>query len=101
MLTHPHCHVPQASAFVLFPDIMAACEAANVLRVETSVDAVEMFDRASLRECSSNESMTKLVPDIIGENTPLPRTYTTFPATSIRLRSFLSVSTCDEMPSIR
>jgi hypothetical protein len=66
---------PQASAFVLFPDIMAACEAANVLRVETSVDAVEMFDRASLRECSSNESMTKLVPDIIGENTPLLRTH--------------------------
>lgn len=54
----------KASAFVVFPDIMAACRAAAVLRNETSVDAVEMFDRASLRECVSDESMVSLVPDI-------------------------------------
>lgn len=37
-----------------------------VLRDQTSVDAVEMFDRASLRECESNEDMLRLVPDIKG-----------------------------------
>lgn len=54
----------KASAFVVFPDIMSACSAAAVLRNETSVDAVEMFDRASLRECSSDEAMLSLVPDM-------------------------------------
>ncbi len=39
----------QASAFVLFPHILAACRAAAVLREETGVDAVELFDRAALR----------------------------------------------------
>ena len=29
----------------------AACRGASVLRNETAVDAVELFDRASLREC--------------------------------------------------
>lgn len=42
--------------------------AAAVLRDQTSVDAVEMFDRASLRECESNEDMLRLVPDIKGES---------------------------------
>jgi hypothetical protein len=51
----------------MFPDVMAACKAASVLRDNTSVDAVEMFDRASLRECESNEDMARLVPDIKGE----------------------------------
>lgn len=37
-----------------------------VLRDQTSVDAVEMFDRASLRECEANEDMLRLVPDIKG-----------------------------------
>lgn len=37
---------------------------ASVLRNETSVDAVELFDRASLRECENNEDMMRLVPDI-------------------------------------
>jgi hypothetical protein len=37
-----------------------------VLRDQTSVDAVEMFDRASLRECEGNEDMLRLVPDIKG-----------------------------------
>ena len=37
-----------------------------MLRDQTSVDAVEMFDRASLRECESNEDMVRLVPDIKG-----------------------------------
>lgn len=37
-----------------------------MLRDQTSVDAVEMFDRASLRECEANEDMLRLVPDIKG-----------------------------------
>lgn len=40
----------QASAFIMFPDIYSACSAASVLRDETAVDAVEMFDRAALRQ---------------------------------------------------
>lgn len=56
----------KASAFVVFPDIMSACKAAAVLRSETAVDAVELFDRASLRECESDEKMVGLVPDIKG-----------------------------------
>lgn len=39
----------QASAFVMFPDVMSACKAAGVLRSETAVDAVEIFDRKSLK----------------------------------------------------
>ncbi len=35
-----------------------------MLRNETSVDAVELFDRASLRECENNDDMMRLVPDI-------------------------------------
>lgn len=40
--------------------------ASAVLRNETAVDAVELFDRASLRECEANDDMTRLVPDIKG-----------------------------------
>lgn len=54
----------KASAFVLFPDIMAACNAANLLRHETSVDAVEVFDRAALRDCSNEEKFVSLVPEV-------------------------------------
>jgi hypothetical protein len=39
----------QASAFIMFPDIYSACRGASVLRDQTAVDAVEMFDRAALR----------------------------------------------------
>ena len=39
---------------------------ASVLRNETAVDAVELFDRASLRECEADEGMARLVPDIRG-----------------------------------
>lgn len=55
----------KASAFVVFPDVRAACRAAAVLRRETAVDAVELFDRPSLRECEADEAMTRLVPDIV------------------------------------
>ena len=41
--------LPQKSAFVIFPDVHSACAGAAALRNETHVDAVEMFDRASLR----------------------------------------------------
>ena len=33
----------------MFPDMHTACKAASVLRTETAVDAVEVFDRAALR----------------------------------------------------
>ncbi|GAX77289.1 hypothetical protein CEUSTIGMA_g4735.t1 [Chlamydomonas eustigma] len=56
----------KASAFIVFPDVRAACKGASVLRNETSVDAVELFDRASLRECEANEDMVRLVPCIKG-----------------------------------
>lgn len=39
----------QASTFVMFPDVFSACRAASILRDETPVDAVEMFDRAAVR----------------------------------------------------
>lgn len=39
----------QASAFIMFPDVYSACRGASVLRDQTAVDAVEMFDRAALR----------------------------------------------------
>eukprot|EP01025_Chloroclados_australasicus_P005935 TRINITY_DN1193_c0_g1_i3.p1 TRINITY_DN1193_c0_g1~~TRINITY_DN1193_c0_g1_i3.p1 ORF type:complete len:1087 (-),score=151.26 TRINITY_DN1193_c0_g1_i3:409-3669(-) len=54
----------KASAFVLFPNVRDACEGAAVLRRETSVDAVEMFDGASLLECKKDENMVNLCPDI-------------------------------------
>ena len=54
----------KASAFVLFPDIMSACTAASILRNDTSVDAVELFDRAALRDCAADDKMAELVPDI-------------------------------------
>ena len=44
----------QASTFVMFPDVHSACSAASVLRDQTAVDAVEMFDTASLRCLASN-----------------------------------------------
>ncbi|KAL6754380.1 glycolate dehydrogenase [Haematococcus lacustris] len=56
----------KASAFIVFPDVRAACRASAVLRNETAVDAVELFDRASLRECEADDAMTSLVPDIKG-----------------------------------
>ena len=54
----------KASAFVMFPDVMSACQGAAVLRNETAVDAVEMFDRASLKECTNNEEFVRLVPGV-------------------------------------
>ena len=56
----------KASAFVVFPTVRDACQAAAVLRTCTRVDAVELFDTASLRECEGNARMRELVPDIIG-----------------------------------
>lgn len=56
----------KASAFIMFPDVYSACRGASILRDETTVDAVEMFDRASLRECEANEDMAKHVTDMVG-----------------------------------
>lgn len=43
------------------PSCVPSCRAANVLRTETAVDAVEVFDRISLGECEKDEKMVKLV----------------------------------------
>ena len=56
----------KASAFVMFPDVHSACRAASVLRDQTAVDAVEMFDRASLVQCERDEAMARLCPDMSG-----------------------------------
>ena len=52
----------KASAFVLFPDIRSACTAAAVLRRETEVDAVEMFDWASLVQSKRIGKFVEAVP---------------------------------------
>ena len=49
---HPH----KASALMIFPDIATACEAVTVLK-ETTVDAVELMDRASLRSVENKAGM--------------------------------------------
>lgn len=56
----------KASAWVMFPTIEAACAAAAVLRRETSVDAVELFDRPSLYQFEANKRMLELCPSIHG-----------------------------------
>jgi D-lactate dehydrogenase len=50
----------------MFPDVHSACRAASVLRDQTAVDAVEMFDRASLVQCERDEAMARLCPDMSG-----------------------------------
>lgn len=59
----------KASAFIMFDHVEDACKGAAVLRRGTKVDAVEMFDRASLRECEANSKLVSLVPGIkdVGE----------------------------------
>lgn len=60
VVDHPH----KASAFIVFKDVREACRAAAVLRRETKVDAVELFDRASLTQCEGHEAIIGLVPTI-------------------------------------
>ena len=60
VVDHPH----KASAFIVFQDVEDACKAAAVLRRETDVDAVELFDRASLTQCEDHEKIMNLVPTI-------------------------------------
>lgn len=57
----------KASAFLIFPHLNDACKAAHILREKTPVDAVELFDRACLRECKIHDKMPKLVPEIAGD----------------------------------
>jgi D-lactate dehydrogenase len=57
-------HPFKASAFIVFKDVREACRAAAVLRRETTVDAVELFDRASLTQCEGHEKIIGLVPTI-------------------------------------
>ena len=62
-------HQHKASAFIMYDHVEDACRGAAVLRRNTKVDAVEMFDRASLRECESNQRLVGLVKGIkeVGE----------------------------------
>ena len=53
-------HPYKASAFIMYKDVMAACTGAAHLRRKTKVDAVEMFDNASLKQ-SQNPEMLELV----------------------------------------
>ena len=59
---HPH----KASAFFVFADIEEACDATSALREHTSVDAVEIFDRRSLRLAAESAEMRALSPEIVG-----------------------------------
>jgi len=54
----------KASAFLVFPDIEDACAATSVLRSKTKVDAVEIFDRRSLKLCGQMSEMARLCPEI-------------------------------------
>lgn len=57
----------KASAFIVFPDVRSACKGASILRTETGVDAVELFDRPSLTECINSPykaDLLKLVPSL-------------------------------------
>jgi D-lactate dehydrogenase len=54
----------KASAFIMYDHVEDACKGAAVLRRGTKVDAVEMFDRASLRECESDARLASLVPGL-------------------------------------
>lgn len=54
----------KASCFIMYDHVEDACRGAAVLRRETQVDAVEMFDRASLRECESNKTLLDIVPGV-------------------------------------
>ena len=60
VVEHPH----KASAFLIFPDITDACNATSVLRSKTAVDAVEIFDRRSLKLCQEMGRMAELCPEI-------------------------------------
>jgi len=57
-------HPFKASAFIVFTDVREACRAAAALRAETTVDAVELFDRASLAQCEGHDKIIGLVPTI-------------------------------------
>lgn len=46
---------------------ICANRAAFILRDKTPVDAVELFDRACLRECKIHDKMPMLVPEIAGD----------------------------------
>ena len=57
-------HPFKASAFLVFPDIGDACDATTILREKTNVDAVEIFDRRSLKLCAEMEPLVALCPEI-------------------------------------
>eukprot|EP00217_Crustomastix_stigmatica_P007397 CAMPEP_0183793250 /NCGR_PEP_ID=MMETSP0803_2-20130417/3086_1 /TAXON_ID=195967 /ORGANISM="Crustomastix stigmata, Strain CCMP3273" /LENGTH=1128 /DNA_ID=CAMNT_0026037623 /DNA_START=16 /DNA_END=3400 /DNA_ORIENTATION=- len=54
----------KASCFIMFPDVRSACQGAAFLRRGTKVDAVEMFDYASILQCQDNQELIDLVPGL-------------------------------------
>jgi len=57
-------HPNKASAFLVFADIEEACDAVAALRKNTKVDAVEMFDRRSLKLTSDMAALVALCPEL-------------------------------------
>ncbi|KAJ1445774.1 glycolate dehydrogenase [Pelagophyceae sp. CCMP2097] len=60
----------KASTFVLYPSFHEAGRATVALRGSGCVDAVEVFDRASLHEAEKDDKMVKLVPGLTGCHKP-------------------------------
>lgn len=60
VVDHPY----KASAFIVFPDIELACDATTALRAKTTVDAVEIFDRRSLKLCADMDEVVRLCPEV-------------------------------------
>ena len=57
-------HPFKASAFLVFADIEEAADATNALRANTEVDAVEIFDRRSLKLAVDQAEMMELCPEV-------------------------------------
>eukprot|EP00966_Prymnesium_polylepis_P061494 1427207-Prymnesium_polylepis.1 len=49
---------------MVFSDIREACDATTALRANSTVDAVEIFDRRSLRLANDRSEMVRLSPEI-------------------------------------
>ena len=57
-------HPNKASAFLVFSDILEACDAVTALRHGTTVDAVEIFDQRSLKLSAEKAEMVALCPEL-------------------------------------
>jgi FAD/FMN-containing dehydrogenase len=87
----------KASAFIVFPDVRSACAAASVLRDETAVDAVELFDRCELLASSPPLST---VPAVISASVLAHLSYPELMLSSISV-SIFAACTCTAAPPDR